>query len=567
MDRTDFIVIACLALLVTLFLLPALGGWLGIFFDDMYETFPRVYSNAQAIQQGDLPLWNPNFFAGGRINYIPNTRIWYWPLYPFYLLAPLNNPSAAYAALVKLPLLFHWLICVLVAYGMGRSVIQLGRAGALVLSVVYGFGTMISGNISAIEGIYSATWIPLALWGITAYALQRRRIMGVLGGLAIAFTGSCGTDVRALYSLTTIALALILLAVSYLAARDGRSARRLILSGALIFAVGLLLSAPYWVSMTESFALYRGSPMLALSRSAAPSASAPWSYLWTLLMPDLFGTMTNSSLVDLGIPGISGYWHVEGNLTGGFWLMALCLLGGLAGWKKSAGNVANRLPRRWWAVGAVLFIFSLVLVTGRYSPIYRSLVRVIPIFGLPYAIRWRVMEHLGIALMAGVSAHWLWTGRRNLSRGILAMLLALLLIGVFWQWSRLTRTGISAFSFAWSRHHHWLLSSPLIYLGAAVVLAGDLIFIHRRRLARKLLVSMVVFETLAIGFSMTYFLIFRFPDIGDTRYRFPRDTALFRQSDHHFLTNLPPPDTGPERTAFYNSLVDHMAVLQGGHYL
>ncbi len=567
MDRSDFIVIACLALLVTLFLLPAMADWLGIFFDDMYETFPRVYSNAQAIQKGALPLWNPNFFAGGRINYIPNTRIWYWPLYPFYLLAPLNNPAAAYTVLVKLPLYFHWLVSALIAYGLGRSVIQLGRAGSLVLSVVYGFGTMISGNISAIEGIYSATWIPLALWGIAAYALQRRRMMGVLGALAIAFTGTCGTDVRALYSLATIALAVILLAAAYLAARDGRSARRLIFSGAAVFAVGLLLSAPYWVSMTETLALYRGSPMLALSRTASPASSAPWSYLWTLLAPDLFGTMTNSSLVDLDIPGISGYWHVEGNLTGGFWLLALCLLGGLAGWKKSAGTPENRVSRLWWAMGAVLFLFSLLLVTGRYSPLYRSLVRIIPLFGLPYAIRWRVMEHLGIALMAGVSAHWIWSGRRNLSRGILTMLLALLLIGVFWQWSRETRTGISAFSFAWSRHRHWLLSSPLIYLGAAVVLVGDLIFIHRRRLAGKLLVSMVVFEALVIGFSMTYFLIFRSPDIGDIRYRSPRETALYRQSDHSFLSNLPPPDTGPERTAFYNSLVDHMAVLHGGHYL
>ncbi len=567
MDRTDFIVIACLALLVTLFLLPALAGWLGIVFDDMYETFPRVYSNAQALQKGALPLWNPNFFAGGRINYIPNTRIWYWPLYPFYLLAPLNNPAAAYAVLVKLPLLFHWLAAALIAYGLGRSVIQLGRAGSLVLSVVYGFGTMISGNISAIEGIYSAAWIPLALWGIAAYALQRRRMMGVLGALAIAFTGTCGTDVRALYSLATIALAVILLAAAYLAARDGRSARRLIFSGAAVFALGLLLSAPYWVSMTESLALYRGSPMLSLSRSASPASSTPWSYLWTLLMPDLFGTMTNSSLVDLDIPGISGYWHVEGNLTGGFWLLALCLLGGLAGWKRSAPNAENRVPRLWWAVGAALFLFSLVLVTGRYSPLYRGLVRVIPLFGLPYAIRWRVMEHLGIALTAGVSAHWLWTGRRKLPRGVLTMFLALLLVGVFWQWSRATLTGKSALGFAWSRHRHWLLSSPLVYLGAAVVLAGDLIFIHRRRLARRLLVSMVVFEALVIGFSMTYFLIFRSPDIGDTRYRSPRETALYRQGDHSFLTNLPPPAAGPERTAFHNSLVDHLAVLHGGHYL
>ncbi len=567
MNRTDYCIIAVLTLVVILFLLPALCGWRGIFFDDTYETFPRVYANAQSFQQGSLPLWSPHFFAGGRINYIPNTRVWYWPLYPFYLLAPLSTPAAAYAGLVKFPLLAHWLIGVLAAYGLGRMVIKLGRPGAIVLSVVYGFGTMISGNISAIEGIYSATWIPLAVWGIVAYAFKRQRLMGVLGALAVAFIGPCGTDVRAIFSLMTVAIALILLAAVFFFSRRGRDSRRLFLSGAVVFTIGLLLSAPYWVSMADTFLLYRGSPMLDISRAASPSSSAPWSYLLTLLIPDLFGTMTNSSLVDLGLPGISGYWHIEGNLTGGFWLAALCVLGGVTGWTRRDGNASDRSLRLWWVVGAALFAFSLLLVTGRYSPLYRWLVRVIPVFGLPYAIRWRVMEHLGIALTAGVSAHWLWTTRRPLARRILAMLLTLLLAGVFWQWSRSNNQGTNVFIHAWSSHRHWLLSSPLVYLGAAVVLTGNLFFIYRSRLANRLLVSAAVFEALAIGFSMTYFLSFRSLDIGDTRYRSPRDTLLYRQSDSPFLTNLPPPSTGQERTAFYNSLIDQMAILHGGHYL
>jgi len=168
--RRDLILIICIALLVFAFLAPLLFNLLGVFFDDYYETFSQLFFNARAVQQGALPLWDPHTFAGGRINFIPNTRIWYWPLYLFYPLVSLGSMSAAYTGLIKIPLLIHWLIAALTAYGLGRFIIRLHPIGATALALTYAFGSAMSYNICDPGTIYAIVWIPLVLWAIASYA-------------------------------------------------------------------------------------------------------------------------------------------------------------------------------------------------------------------------------------------------------------------------------------------------------------------------------------------------------------------------------------------------------------
>ncbi|MDP8215591.1 MAG: hypothetical protein RAO92_09415 [Candidatus Euphemobacter frigidus] len=561
-----------LVFVLAVFLLPMLAGWLGTFFDDYYEVLPRLYNNARSVQKGAFPLWDPHVFAGGRINFIPNTRIWYWPLYPFYFLADLDNIDSSYAWLIKIPLAAQWLICLLAAYGFAYKAVRLQTPAAALAAIVYAFGASYTGNSSDPQTIYSFVWIPLALWGIVAYARDGNKLMGIIAAFSLAFIGPCGTDVRAIFSLLTVALTIGLVSAFFFLHRSPVKARRLLVAGVVIFILGLLLSGPYWASMKESIAIYRDSTMVSFSRAASSESSTPWSFLITLLVPDLFGTVTAGSSVDLGLPEIHSYWHVEGNLTGGYWLLLLCFLGSVVFWRnhynyRSAPDKTDETRRVWWWAGLSLFVFSLLLVTGRYSPLYRGLVRLIPVFGLPYAVRWRIMEHLGIALLAGISSQALLDNRRSLSRCLLASLMVLTFIGAAWQMNRTGSHGLLVLQRVWANHRTWLIASPGLYL--AWVLGGTavLIFLVGRSWRGKIIIAAAALESVLIGFSMTYFLAFRCPDIGDTRYRSPRDTALYRQSDYPFLTNLPAPRTGPERTTFYNSMVDHMAALHGGEYL
>ena len=565
----DLFPLALFALLAV-FLLPMFLGWLGIFFDDYYEVFPRLFDNARSIQQGAVPLWDPHVFAGGRINYIPNTRIWYGPLYPFYVLADLENLNSCYAWLIKIPLAVQWLICLLTAYGLGRRAMRLSRPPAAFAALVYAFGGAFTGNSSDPQTMYSFMWIPLAIWGIVVFARDGKRLMGILAALALSFTVTCGSDVRAIFSLITIALAVALFALILPGRPSAGRTKKLFVFGCLIFILGFLLSGPYWTAMQETLAIYRESPLVSFSHSASKHSSIPWNYLITLLVPDLFGTVTAGASAGLGLPEVRSFWHAEGNLTGGYWLVLVCVAGSVLFWRRSASPRSGESygeMRAWWWTGLSLLVFSLLLTTGRYSPVYRQIIHVLPVFGLPYAVRWRVMEHLGLFLLAGISAQAVWERGDRLPRWILALLPGLTIAGVVWQMSRLGDHGVSAARYALANRPGWLIGSPGVYLFVLLAASVVLLVYNRRHWAGKAVLILAALESVLVGFSLFYFLSFRAPDIGDTHYQTPEETLLYRIGDHDFLTNQPAPSTGPERTTFYNSMIDQMAVLHGGDYL
>ena len=553
--------------MIFVFLSPLLFNQLGVFFDDYYETFSQLFFNARSVQQGALPLWDPHSFAGGRINFIPNTRIWYWPLYLFYPLVSLRSMSAAYTGLIKIPLLFHWLIAALTAYGLGRSIIRLHPIGATILALVYAFGSAMSYNICDPGTIYATVWIPLVLWGVAAYARYGNRLLLAAGVFALSFIGPCGSDVRGLFSLMVIAITVGFLALVASIQKIRPLASRLIIAGLLVFIIGLLLSGPYWTAMVETLSIYRDSPLLNTTRSASDMFSVPWRYMITMFVPDFYGSLTGASQIDLGIPVLSDYSHVEGNITGGYWLMAICLIGSMMGWSCRAGSPEESIRRRWWIVGLLLFILSLLLITGRYSFVYRYLIRLIPVFGLPYAVRWRIMHHLGLALLAGVAAHWIWTVRKPLPRWGMIIFLATILSWVGWQWmERGTPEGTRVFSYAWANYREWLLKGPIAYLEAAVVLTIFLVIFRKKIFARSLFLLAAAVEILVCGFLVVYFLFWG--DVPEwVRYKDPSATAYYQRTNHDSLTNLPSPPTGPERSAYYLSLLDQVATLHGGDYL
>lgn len=560
-SSTDRWWVAGICLGVVILLLPMLLGWLGIFTDDHYETFSRLLFNARSVQSGSLPLWDPQTFAGGRINFIPNTTIWYWPHYLYYFLVPTGNVDAAYAWLMKFPLLLHWLVGALGAFALGRGVMKLRPSAAGVLAGVYSLGASMSYNVLDPSTSYATAWLPVLIWGAVSFARRPAPWPLAAGAAAFAFIGPCGSDVRGLFSLASSGIFFIALAAVYIFRREPGSAWRVLKSAALIALLGLLLSAPYWVAMTETLKIYRGSPLLDTGRSASDMFSVPWPYLLTLAVPDAFGTLTGSRGVDLGVSCLQEFSYLEGNLTGGFWLLLLCLAGSLAGWK--ARRARKDGTGTWWWTGLALFLFSLVLVAGRYSAPYLRLSRAIPLFGLPYAVRWRILQHLGLALLAGVSTHWLLGRDRRIPRWLLLGFPAAVLAAVALAWSRPeVFTGGAVFSRAWSLHRDWLFSSPLLYLGLAA--AGSVLLVFMRRGGRRILIAVVLAEGFCLAFAVIYFLSW-----GDTeewvRYRRPSETLYWRRARSVYEDQNP--DTGMERTVFDSSQIDQMATAAGGEYL
>jgi len=559
-----WLAIIALLLAISTVLLPMLAGWLGVFFDDYYETFSRLRFAAGTVKSGHLPLWDPHAFAGGRLNYIPNTRIWYWPLYPFYLLSPAGDVDGSYFWLIKLPLFLHWLLSGFGAFLLGRRVLDLNPGGALMLGAVFSLGSGMSYNICDPNTTYAVAWIPWALCGIEALARRTSRFVPVLGALAVAFIGPCGSDVRAIFSLATISFLVVLLVLTGLLQRERKYAFRLLCSSLIILGLGILLSAPYWLGMLETAEIYRGSPLLASSWAASDMFSMPWKHLTTILLPDLFATLTCAQQVDLGL---GDYLHIEGNLTGGYLLLLVILLGTLSAVRRGVFRAGSeRIRLRWWVAGLILVIFSWLMVTGKNSPVYLFLVRMVPPLGLPYALRWRILGHLGIALLAGISAHWLLSGRAPLSRRG-GLVLAALTLGIVAA-QGLTRLpgGEIAWQAVWSRHRGWLSFSLIPALIVVLAATALVLFWPRKHRIRMVLVGLVVAEMAAQAFQVIYFL--EWAEVPEwVKYVAPTRTAYYRITAPPGASRCGAGGVPGERESYHFSLLDQVATLHGGNYL
>ena len=571
MKHSDTIAITVITLIILAYLAPMLLGWLGIFWDDYNDSFPGIYFNARSVKQGVLPLWDPTTFAGGRLNFIPYTDIWYWPLYPFYFISNLNNPDIAFFWLIKLPRLFHWLICALSAYGLARSGIKILPVGAVTFALIYSFGTPLSNLVCEATKGYAAVWIPLAIWGILSFSRNRAFLMGLLGALAVAFMLSVNDAMDAVFSLVTVVGFLAFFFFTSVGKGPRlKKAGKIIIFGAMIITIGFLLAGFYWANMPESIAVHRDSPIGNVADWQVKESSMPWRYLLTLFVPNLYGTMTGSNLQNLvfKIVPIDAVFHFDGNLTGGYWVLLLITVGSVIGWKQRGVSQEITYLKRWWLVGAGLFIFSLMLVTGYFSPFYRVISRVIPIFGLPYPVRWRIMENLGIALLAGVSAHWLWKSRGRLSRQALGGFLLLVAALFLWGWALFfdfNKIGEGLKNNDWML---WLSRTPFIYMMLAVVGTIVLITASKKRWPRAVLIGAAAMEVVVTGFYASYFLSnYRETTEWYRRYSSPTDSAYYRWTNDSALTNLPAAGTGAFRTTFYSSRLDQMASLHGGDYL
>ena len=567
--RQDIIAISAICLIVLAYHLPMLMGWLGIFWNDFCHGYPRLYFNAQTVQSGSLPLWNPHIFAGGRPNFLPYTEIWYWPLYPFYLLASLKSADAAFPWLVKLPRLFHWLFCALTAYGLGRCALRISPAGAFIFSLIFSFGTPMATMVIDPVNNYAVAWIPLALWGILSFSLRGNWFMGVLGAAAICFMVLPYDAIFNLFCLITVIICVVVFGFTYLFRRR-RLTGRVVLGGAIVVLIGLLLSGPHWAGMIESLPLYRDLPGGGVFSWQNERSSLPWPYLLTLICPDVYGTLTGSSTPGLAariLPVQIDDFHFDANMTGGYWLLLLCLTGIILLCKKRNDLKEEIYLRNWWLTGFFLMLFSVFLVTGIHSPIYRVVSRIIPVFGLPYPFRWRIMGHLGVAIMAGISAHLVLTSRSPLPRRFWLLFLLFVLLAVIVQWSSMsTGGGGRVFSLVWENYRNWFLRSPVIYLGLTVVGTAVLYFAARRQWARVLLIGAVGMEVVLIGFWGTYFLAANLEKGEQERRCFLPSESVY------YLTpgSLPvsePTASGLERSVFFSSRFDQMASLQGGDYL
>ncbi len=558
--------LGCLVLLA-LFLIPLIASWENLFFDDIaFSYYPQQVFLSRCFDEGVMPWWDPNTCAGAKPFYSQLSQASLYPVqWIFFKLAAGTVPSVKYFWLVKAPLALHYLIGLILAFSFGRWGLRLNRVGASVLGLTYVLSPTMIQLAPDPATVAIQSWLPLFCLCLTIFARGGKRGWLVLGALAFALA-SPGGDVPFVFHMVLIGgLFGTAWSIAALLRRDKKAAGRMIFGLIFIFGAGFLLSGIYWANMIDGLRLAVEGSTDTVEELAGRYQSLHPIYLATLLIPDFFGGITS--------------FHVWGAAYSiHYSLNDVSLLGGLAGVflvllgfrsclrdRPPEGEGADLFPPRtlYWIFFS-LFILSIFIVLGAYTPVYYLLRFLIPVLRMPYPVRFRSIECFALAGLLGTSASLLWSDPPAVKRRLVLLYLAgaagLGLIALFWPvqafnrhffpgWRHLTTLG------DWG----WFLKVPLAYL-----VAVGLVLLIGAGLSGKrflwLLLVLVVAESFFFAYQGLYdsrVLNRRIQDISGVRSSGPTNHPVYQALDRWKTESSAAKHL--YRRAYYRSSFDNLA--------
>ena len=395
----------------------------------------------QSLKAGEVPLWNPNLFAGVPFLAAGQHSALY-PLSALFYVLPLTR---AYGVFTVVQL---WLAGVFM-YVFGR-VLRQGRFGALVAGITYQLGAFFLVSVVFTMIIAAAAWLPLLL-AIIEIMIRKQEEKGagpfvpivyvIVGAVALGIHILAGHPEILVYTLLVMALyALVRLILLWRQVGTWKPSVRMGIWLGFMVGTGLGLGSVQLVPMLElvTTSFREGS----VTYSDVVGWAYPSRQILTFLVPDFFGN-----------PAHHGYW----DLVTKQWIAADRIFWGIKNYVE-AGSYAGILPLVLAAVAfagtrrpspdrrtiwffATLAVASLLFIFG--TPAYALLYYGLPgIKQLHSPFRWVFPFTLSIAVLAGFGVKRLAILRRefgvdtdpqNVHRDVYRPWISLITWGTFWS--------------------------------------------------------------------------------------------------------------------------------------
>ncbi len=389
--------------------------------DLILQNYPWKAFIRASINNGELPLWNPNLFGG--VPFLAAGQ--HSALYPFSVIFYALPLASAFGwfTVSQLALAGICMYALVRTYGLRRD-------SAVFAGVTYQLsGFLVVGVVHQMI-IASAAWLPLLI-ALTERVIRQDEALGgrrasapwaVAGALAIACHILAGhveitiyaALVTAFYSIWRIASSGRLWDIRFVASRAGWLLV-MGLGGAAIASVQLL---PLLELVTRNF---RGAGRSTLEQ--VRSYAFPSRYVLMWLLPNLYGNPSQHSYFDLfqlairPLPSLQGSWwgyaakeFVESSVYIGLAPLMLSLLGAASAFRRASARPG--LPAIFFIILAGL---SLLFIFG--TPAYALLYYGLPgINQLHSPFRWKIPLTLALAVLAAVGFEHSVNGTDRLGR-------------------------------------------------------------------------------------------------------------------------------------------------------
>ncbi|MFQ5409015.1 MAG: oligosaccharide flippase family protein, partial [Anaerolineales bacterium] len=367
-----------------------------------------------AIDAGEVPLWNPNIFAGAP--FLATGQ--HSALYPFSILFYFLPLATAYGWFA----LSQYFLAGLTAYLLLR-VLGAGRLGALIAGTIYQLSLFMVVSAVFPMIVAGAVWLPLILAAIELVVLQQPALGGRPASLPWMSLGAVGfgmvllaghPEVVAYTALVSAAYAAWRLAPLVLRRASWRAVLRPTVFLLAMVALGVGLGSVQFVPLLDLLPdnFRSGAATLAQVRSWG----FPARRLLTFVVPNFFGNPSHHEYFDLfawrvtpvsvnarGDPIQMIDWGIKNYVEGGAYVGILALLlAGLGVWAFVRGTDKRSQSAPFFALLAGA---SLAFIFG--TPLYAAIYYLPGMNQLHSPFRWVWPLSLAVAVLAGWGARYL----------------------------------------------------------------------------------------------------------------------------------------------------------------
>jgi len=342
--------------------------------DALQFSYPSLAYLLDALHHLRIPYWTPYVFSGTPFA----AAVYNQTFYPVnWLLALLVNPATRLSFIVpELHAILHLLIAGLTMYVMFK-----GLGLSKPASILGGLSYMLSGfmiiRVIHVTIICALAWFPLIFLFFHRSLYERKVFWAFWAGLLFGLAILAGFPQFALF----IAYFMGLYAVFFVIRRwrDYRfeTVWRAALSLGLLAFIGIGIAA---IQFLPSQQLVKYTAYVKLSFQELTVASLQPRQLLTLLAPKFFGSVSGGNGTDsvLFWAGAGNYYYWETLIYAGIIPLILAIF----------ALSERKRPLRWF--GLALGGGALLLALGKYTPVYRVALSVLPGLG-----RFRIPGRLG----------------------------------------------------------------------------------------------------------------------------------------------------------------------------
>lgn len=484
---------------ILIFFMPLLFKTEKVFRDDgAYQAYLKLVGAARYIQNGEIPLWNPDTFCGAKPFYtMYEGPIYNFLLYPFFFIANLNDLNQSFFILLILPFIIAVFFSAAGTFILFRRIFKLTILSSAFASVFYSLSPSMMISIISLHDTFAFATIPWILY-FTINFLEKRKSLDWTLLTSTLIILSISNDIN-----YTIRIYFFCFLVSFFylifKMKKNKSSISVFLYLIFSYATSIGLTAVMWLGILEGINWINYTGKISFDEIAKEKMN--FGNIVSIFSPNFNGIIYGTKAWgESKRVGNSNYIF-----TGGMFVSFLSFIAIVSIFSK------ERNKKFWALFFLITLVLTILTMLSDNTPFLRILSFFLPwFFKIPYPHYYYFLQHLSIIVLSSIGFDIILSYKSELivllKKVFPIYLILLVIFTTIALFEPTEKDGKIIFSYTelvTSGNLSWFLKEPVIYILLSIIIISFILYFKKDSLI-KLIVFFGMLEVVIFGYIIFY---------------------------------------------------------------